>query len=369
MTSAAEFEAAGLYDPVEHVGTSRLELLEWLESKGVTIEEMLDGDAIGELPPLASDHRLRGGEILGKAEALERSGLDETLFDQYVNALGFTRMRWSPDDSPGFTNLEATMFGSFGGMTSMFTHEDALAFVRVIGAVFGRLGEAGVSLFLADVESRMLASGIDELEIAKKGYEAIGLVEGLPDMLEPVFRRHLMQANERTRLATIAQDERLQYRYAIGFVDLVGFTERSATMAPRDLARFIRQFEGRAQDVVTRAGARIVKLIGDEVMFTGHDANAVCRAANDLTEGFLDGDEAVVPRGGVAIGNVVTQGGDYFGPVVNLASRLVDAAVPQEILVTAAVTEAATACTFEPAGRRVVKGFADPVIVFSLVTS
>jgi class 3 adenylate cyclase len=53
---------------------------------------------------------------------------------------------------------------------------------------------------------------------------------------------------------------------------------------------------------------------------------------------------------------------------VNLASRLVDAAVPQEILVTAEVAAAASECSFDPAGRRVVKGFADPVVVFSLVS-
>ena len=76
---------------------------------------------------------------------------------------------------------------------------------------------------------------------------------------------------------------------------------------------------------------------------------------------------AVLPRGGIAFGEVLVRGGDYYGAVVNLASRLADQAVPSELLVTEQLAEAATGCTFEPAGRRVMKGFAEPVTVRSLV--
>jgi adenylate cyclase len=62
----------------------------------------------------------------------------------------------------------------------------------------------------------------------------------------------------------------------------------------------------------------------------------------------------------------VLRGGDYYGAIVNLASRLVDEAVPLELLVTEELAQAATACQFEPAGRRMVKGFDEPVTVRSL---
>ena len=78
--------------------------------------------------------------------------------------------------------------------------------------------------------------------------------------------------------------------------------------------------------------------------------------------------DRVVPRGGLAYGNVLVRGGDYYGSVVNLASRLVDEAVPQEMLVTEQVAAAAAGCCFEPAGRRMVKGFSDPVQVRTLIS-
>ena len=67
--------------------------------------------------------------------------------------------------------------------------------------------------------------------------------------------------------------ERLHYRYAVGFIDLVGFTPISQTMSGQQLRLFMRDFEGRAHDSVTAAGARLVKLIGDEVMFVAPDAD------------------------------------------------------------------------------------------------
>ena len=76
-------------------------------------------------------------------------------------------------------------------------------------------------------------------------------------------------------------------------------------------------------------------------------------------------DDGVVPRGGLAYGDLVNIHGDYFGPVVNLAARLTDSAVPGEVLVDEAV---AAHVSTEPAGRRMLKGFDEPVRVHTLLT-
>jgi class 3 adenylate cyclase len=111
----------------------------------------------------------------------------------------------------------------------------------------------------------------------------------------------------------------------------------------------------------------LVKLIGDEVMFVATDPADACRAAEALMVGFGDESAHVVPRGGLAFGDVLVRGGDYYGSVVNLAARLVDEAVPQELLVTDEAAVAAAGCEFAPAGRRMVKGFDDPIVVHSFV--
>jgi len=130
------------------------------------------------------------------------------------------------------------------------------------------------------------------------------------------------------------------------------------------LLRLVTRFEATAHDLVTAHGGRLVKLIGDEVMFATVDVASACAIARGLTEA------ADVPaRGGLAFGEVVTSGGDLYGPTVNLASRIADVAIAGEVLVNDAIVAELVgddAYAFEPAGRRQLKGFAEPVRLWSL---
>jgi adenylate cyclase len=366
VTSVEEFNAAGLYDPAEHSTTGRLELLQWLDELGFTVAEMQVGLATESLRAMAGDQRLLPGERLGRAQAIDMAGMAPAEFDMLATALGMVPIDGAPDGEIGFTADEVGGIAAVGALLAMFSMEEAASFYRVVGSAVGRLGEAAVSLFLSDVESRMLADGSTEIEIAHKVYDAIGLLDGVARWLDPLLRRQVVQAIERSRRTMVSNEERYEYFYAVGFVDLVGFTATSGEMGPQKLSGFLRDFEGRAYDVITRAGARVVKLIGDEVMFVADDPSAACSAASELMSGFGARHEEVFPRGGLAYGKVLVRGGDYYGPVVNLASRLADEAVPLELLVTQELADASSSCQFDPAGRRMVKGFAEPITVQSL---
>ncbi len=365
MPSTEEYVAAGLYDPENTADHGRLELLDWLVEMGFTVDEMVLAESAGSLSAIANDRRTLPGERLSRSQAIQTSGMATENFDAFLRAVGLTQIGGAPPGEIGVTQAEIEALASFDLLGEVFSREETLAFLRVIGSAMSRIGEAGVSLFLTDVEAEMLTAGHDELALARKGYDAVGLIDRLSAQLEPLLRRHILQATERSRVAEIEQGERFLYRYAVGFVDLVGFTEISAAMRPKDLAVFIRDFEGRAHDIVTAVGARLVKLIGDEVMFVATDPEAACVAGSRLMAGFGSEMERVVPRGGLAFGDVLVRGGDYYGPIVNLAARLVDEAVPQELLVTEELAHAAPTSRFDPAGRRMVKGFADPIAVRS----
>lgn len=366
MPSIDEYRAAGLYDPDDPTHAGRIELLDWLAIRGFTVDEMRHADDIDGLAALAGDRRLLPGVRRTRTEAIDGSSLDPDLFDAISTAFGFSPIDGSPDGEIGYTDAEIAALGSLGALSTVFSPDEALGLIRVIGSSLGRIAEASVSLFVSDIESPHIESGDAELALARKVEDAIKLLDGLTEQLDPILRRQVFQATERTRRTTVAPQERHQYRFAVGFVDLVGFTSVSADMGARELGRFVGRFEGRAHDVAIAEGARVVKLIGDEVMFVATDPADACRAAMSLMEALAGDDERVVPRGGLAYGNVVLRGGDYFGSVVNLAARLVDQAVPLELLVSEDLAVAAPSCEFEPAGRRMVKGFSDPVTVRSL---
>jgi adenylate cyclase len=368
VATTEDFIAAGLYDP-DAALPGRLELLRWLDSEGFSVAAMQAAEASSGLSNMSGDRRLVGHNRVTRDEAIATSELTAEQFDAVATAFGFVDLDPMPGLSSGveWSTEEATAMQVLGAVSSMFSDEEALGFVRVVGGSISRIADAAVSLFLNDVESPLVMSGASGLEIGHKAHEAIGLLDSLSEQLDPILRRHVLQAIQRSRRASIDPTERFSYRYAVGFVDLVGFTAVSGHFDARHLGEFIRDFEGRAHDVVTAEGARVVKLIGDEIMFVATDADALCRAASALMDGFGGVNERVVPRGGLAFGDVLVRGGDYYGSVVNLASRLVDEAVPQEVLVTEELALAAGTSNFEPAGRRMVKGFADPVVVRSLV--
>lgn len=366
MPTVDDYVAAGLYSPDDPAHAGRVELLDWLTDQGFTLDDVNRWVMCDAVSGVAGDRRMVPGERRDRATAIRRSGLAPDDFDAYSTALGFMPIQGAPPGEVGYTDDEIDTLSLVGHLAARFSPSEVLTLIRVIGGSLSRIAEAAVSLFLLDVETPHLLSGMSELELAKKVLDAVGLVDGLTARLDPVLRRQIQQAIERNRRSTIAASERLQYRYAVGFVDLVGFTALSGRMPAEELAAFLGRFEADAHDVVARHGARVVKLIGDEVMFVATDAASACTAALGLVEAFSTGFEGVVPRGGLAYGNVLLRGGDYYGTVVNLASRLVDLAVPMEVLVSEPVADAAPACRFVPAGRRVVKGFDDPVTVRSL---
>ena len=362
----SDFEAAGLYDPAAAGADDRLALLTWLDSFGFAIEDFVEADGRDALIALASDRRVLQGSPLPDAEAAAVSGLTIDELRTYATAFGFTPMFAAEAGGMGLNRPEAEMLAVFGALRSMFTEVEALGFVRVVGSALSRVAEAAMTLFLNDVETPHVAADGGELALAKKSFDAVGLLDEFVPLLDTVLRRHLAQATSRSRAALILDDRRFS-RFAVGFIDLVGFTPVSQGLGPEELRTFIRDFEGLAHSAVTELGARLVKLIGDEVMFVTPDANAACAVAQALMVTFRAGRAEVQPRGGLAFGPVLLQGGDYYGEVVNLASRLADAAVPMELLVTVGLDEAASDVEFEPAGRRQLKGFTDPVSVRSLL--
>ncbi len=369
VPSVEEYSASGLYDPANPAHGGRVELLDWLIGLGFTIPEIQRWVMCNSVSGVAGDRRLVPGERHEREYALALTAVEPADFDALSLAIGFVPIHGAPPGEVGYTDREIATLAQLGSLGSMFSRNEVLALLRVVGGSLTRIAEAAVSLFLFDVEGPHLEAGITELELARKVYDAAGLVDGLAELLDPLLRRQIQQAIERNRRSSIDEFERLKYRYAVGFVDLVGFTAHSGGLPTTELAEFLGRFESEAHDELARHGARAVKFIGDEVMFVATDPDAACAAALGLVEVFTSGLDGVVPRGGLAYGEVLLRTGDYYGAVVNLASRLVDLAVPMEVLVSEPMAEAAIHCRFEPAGKRLVKGFEHPITVRSLVAT
>jgi adenylate cyclase len=361
VSDDAAWIEAGLYEPDAPSATQRRELLEWLAEQGIGIDEMVKAEADGQLASLAGDRSLRPGRTMTIEEIAEACGMTPQLVHDVRAASGLA----SNDDAIPFREDDLAMFHLFASSAGFFSKDELLHLVRVMGTSIRRIAEASSEMFMRDVEAPLWAdSASAPLELAKANKAAIELARSSTGVFDPMFRVHLQAAVLMARRAREGTDDYSTVALAIGFVDLNGFTSRSAAMEPRELLDLVMRFEEISIDLISRHGARLVKLIGDEVMFAAVEPEDACAIALGLVE---KADEwASGARAGVAHGPVITSGGDLYGEIVNLAARMTDIAVPGEVLVNEAVTERATARRFHPAGRRQLKGFPEPVRLWSL---
>jgi adenylate cyclase len=127
---------------------------------------------------------------------------------------------------------------------------------------------------------------------------------------------------------------------SVGFADLSRFTSVSRELDARELASLIEGFNAAASDAIVEGGGRIVKTIGDEVMFSALEPAAAASIALRLLDVVSPATGYPDLRVGLASGGVVPREGDLFGSTVNLANRLVVIALPGSVLVDKATRDA-----------------------------
>jgi adenylate cyclase len=335
-----------------------------LAALGGTPEQIAAAEREQNPDGLASDLVLTRGAVFSAREVAHRTGLDVGTVLAVYRDLGVS----VPDpDAPQFTDGDVTLIGqlSWADKNGFSTGPELL---RVVAGAIERIAEAAVAVYVQGPEEELRRRHASALEHTQKNAAATELVMKLGVGLAPVFRHHMRQAIGRQRVTQTGVSRRELARLAIGFVDLVGSTTIQGSLDPAELGAQVSRVETRAFDVVAAGGGRLVKFIGDEIMVAALDPVVGSRIMLDLVDAFTD--DGTQPRGGMVFGEVLFRHGDYYGPVVNLAARLVDTAIPGEVLVDASVAEEAKdeGLSFEPAGRRQVKGFDAPVTVWSLAS-
>ncbi|HET6949662.1 MAG TPA: adenylate/guanylate cyclase domain-containing protein [Acidimicrobiales bacterium] len=318
--------------------------------------------AIGNAEALASDLVLRRGATLSARQVAERSDVELGKVVLIFRDLG---VPVADVDAPQFTEGDVVLVDRLGNASTagIIRGDDLL---RVIAGSMERIAEAAVALYVQGSEEYLRLRLADSVECLRTNVAATELGLDIGNGLAAVFRHHMRQTIARQRVIQEGVSRRELARLAIGFVDLVGSTAMQAALDPVRLGEQVTRFEARAFDVIAAAGGRLVKFIGDEIMLAAVDPEAGCRIVTDLVDAFVD--DGTQPRAGLVFGEVLFRHGDYYGPVVNLAARLVDAAIPGETLVDGTVVDSVKdgQLAFEPAGRRMLRGFADPVAVWSL---
>ncbi len=295
--------------------------------KEVSWEELLLGQ-----PPSMTRHQVA-----------EEAGVPDEIANRFWHALGFPI---AEDDEVVFTEADAAALQRVCSLLGAgVAEETALAMTRALARTTDRLAVWQTQL-LAELftpheitddspTDHDVRQGVDPSANVKDTRTVVNrhIAEAaarelvrISDEIEPLlifaWRRHVTAAITRMLADATPDEASSEPHRVVGFADLVSFTSLVRRMSERQLARVVQRFEALASDIVTAHGGRVIKTVGDEVLFVHTDAAPAAGIALDLVE-TMRADPLLPPvRVGMAYGRVVSRLGDVFGVTVNRASRL-----------------------------------------------
>ena len=327
------------------------------------MEEMVAADARGRLFALAGDRLIRPDrdryDLCEVAEMIDRP---TDLVRALWRAFGLVDVGdkvASPDDVE-MLRISLAIFDVIGV-------DATLGLARVMGSSLARIADATSAAFRSRLPNMSVSSSGSELQTAIAFAGIAATVPSFGRSVDTLLRHHLEAARmlfERTDSDDVVGEGGI--RLSVGFADLCGFTGMTQRLRMDELSQLMSGFETVAADVVADHGGRVVKFIGDAVMFVTPDPVSAVAAAEDLVVSAEI--RELQARAGVAAGTVLALDGDYFGPVVNLAARLVSLAEPGDVLASDAVIEwLGDRRESESLGTRTIRGFDEPVPVARLV--
>jgi adenylate cyclase len=279
-----------------------------------------------------------GGDLaLTSAEVVEKGGLSLDEGQRLWRALGF------PDtgDSVAYGEADVRAVSIVASAIDLGVLDEKTAFrmTRALGHTMSRLADWQVSTLVEQVEldvedgksDNRLQAAIELATTAAPGFE---------ELIIYAWRRHLAAAAARMEALGAADEELLSTVMTVGFADLSRFTLLSNHLDDSSLGALVEDFETRCADIVTAHGGRVIKTLGDAVLFVTATAPEGTRTSLDIVRQIGSRDELPDIRVGMATGSVISRLGDVFGPPVNLAARLSHVARSNRVLIDAASAEA-----------------------------
>lgn len=155
------------------------------------------------------------------------------------------------------------------------------------------------------------------------------------------------------------------------FADLAGYTALTESHGDEYAADVAAGFAAAIRETLEGYTAQEVKRVGDGVLIRAEDADQALHLAARLICDFGARHRALGVRVGMHTGSAVARDGDWYGQGVNLASRVLSAAEPGEVVLTAATRDAVGGAVLpgqlRPRGRKALKNVREPVELFALI--
>ena len=355
--------AAHVYDPNAADAAQQLALLERLDERGLGPDALLSAQRLGTIVWAAFEHLIRPGRRRTTTEVAQTTGLSADELRRLWRAWGF------PDpatDEACWTEADIDAIGIIRQTSAIAGIDWGMAIARAAGTALSRVAEAEVAFVRSTIEAPLHEQQAPWATLLLQYERVIGeLLPAAAKLLDTLHRHHLTEFRRRYAMALEPSASNV-VDVVVGFADITGSTALVERLHLAELEHALAVFEERTTDLIARVGATLVKRLGDGVMFVANDATIACRLALDLVAAFPAAEALPSVRVGLAAGVVAALRGDYFGPAVHRAARVVAVAAPRTVYVDAEVVGRCEpdALAFASIGDRSLPGFDRPVELF-----
>lgn len=265
-------------------------------------------------------------EILGESPSLTSAEIVEAAQSSIADAGRLWRALGFPDagDAPAFTRADGEAMALLTKMVDegAIDFDTAVKLTRAVGHTMARLADWQVST-LSDYVEGLEQSGEGTGSRLTTGMDVVRAVESpFEQLMVYAWRRHLAAAVGRVEALGARDSDLHTLTVTVGFADLVSFTRLSVGIDEDHLADLVEDFESACADVVAARGGRVIKTLGDSVLYIADGPQVGVDIASDIVERIGRSDELPDVHVGLATGPVIMRLGDVFGAPVNMASRL-----------------------------------------------
>ncbi|GAA3048081.1 hypothetical protein GCM10020000_30350 [Streptomyces olivoverticillatus] len=188
------------------------------------------------------------------------------LASRFWRAMGFADI----GQAKALTEADVLALRRLAGLVEagLLSEPMAVQVARSTGQTTARLADWQIDSFLEGLTEPQ-EPGMTRTEITYPLVEL--LLPELEEFLIYVWRRQLAAATG--RVVQAADDaEMVDRRLAVGFADLVGFTRLTRRLEEEELGELVEAFETTAADLVAAHGGRLIKTLGDEVLYAADDS-------------------------------------------------------------------------------------------------
>jgi adenylate cyclase len=366
------YRSHGLLDPdgdglLDDVDLVRLHVIRLhLDRKGHNLESLITAVREGRVESMFGSQLFDASRPLLLEDAAARSGLEVDQLRQLLAALGFPSANLRDEDMQGMFAVLRT------AQEAGLPWEAILGITRTLGDSMRRIADAEIRVVHVYIHERLRAQGASDEEVDDLIF---GVEQNLAPLMDPLLQRlhreYLLQATIEDAFFHLAdsgqQSEELgSVETTIAFVDIASFTALAEASGDDNAIRVLDRIDTTVRPLLVEHEGKLVKQVGDGFMLAFRDPADATRFAVAAQAELAHDPDLPAIRVGINTGPALYRTGDYLGGAVNVASRVVNSAMPGQILLTETVALAAdkAGIEIEEIGVRMMRGVDTPLALY-----